>query len=55
MGNLQIWRGVELDDPKGILEGTGKKVRHIKFENMEDVKKPGVKSLLRQAIAKFSS
>ena len=53
--NLQIWRGVELDDLKGLLEGTGKKMRHIKFENMKDTKKSGVKSLLKQAIAKYST
>jgi hypothetical protein len=53
--NLQIWGGVELDDPKGLLEGTGKKMRHVKFENKKDLKKPGVKSLLKQAINKFSS
>ena len=28
--NLQIWDGSAIDDPHGLLEGTGKTMRHIK-------------------------
>lgn len=29
--NLQLTRGAELIDPKGIVEGTGKSMRHVKL------------------------
>lgn len=35
--NLAIMRGVELQDPAGILEGTGKTMRGIKFRSPEIV------------------
>lgn len=35
--NLQFWRGVELDDPEGLLEGTGKSIRHVKFRSPEEL------------------
>ena len=28
---LQLWVGAHLPDPAGIIEGTGKNLRHIKF------------------------
>lgn len=31
--------GVRLDDPKGLLEGTGKKIRHVKIRSAKDIKK----------------
>lgn len=31
--------GVRLDDPKGLLEGTGKKIRHVKIRTAKDIKK----------------
>ena len=27
--NLQLWRGIEIRDPQGRLEGSGLKMRHI--------------------------
>ena len=42
-------RGAALPDPGGLLEGTGKFVRHVKVRTMEDVKKPALKKLIVEA------
>ena len=42
-------RGADLADPDGLLEGTGKKARHVKLRNVADVDRPGVRTLLEEA------
>jgi hypothetical protein len=37
--NFGFWRGIDLTDPKGLLEGTGDRMRHMKIESAEDVDK----------------
>jgi hypothetical protein len=37
--------GASLDDPEGLLEGTGKNLRHVKLRTMEDLEKKGLKEL----------
>ncbi|MED5619782.1 DUF1801 domain-containing protein [Ideonella sp. BN130291] len=49
--NLGFYRGAMLDDPAGLLEGTGKGLRHIKLRSVEQAVQPAVIALLRQAIA----
>ena len=49
--NLGFNRGAELDDPEGLLEGTGKLIRHIRIEKPATLRKRGVQKLIRQAIA----
>src|SRR5260370_21822155 len=46
-------RGAALPDPKGLLEGTGKSVRHVKGRTVEDLKRPALKKLIVEA-AKFN-
>ena len=48
---LGIVGGADLPDPRQLLEGSGKRHRHIKFKNSKDVKRPGVKPLLRTAVS----
>jgi hypothetical protein len=43
--------GSELPDPKGLLEGDGKSIRHIPLTSMADLRKPGVKPLMRSALS----
>jgi hypothetical protein len=43
--------GSELPDPKGKLEGVGKKMRHVKLRTSADVADPAVAALLRAQIA----
>jgi hypothetical protein len=35
--NLQLADGVDLPDPAGILEGSGKRVRHVKVRSVDDL------------------
>jgi hypothetical protein len=47
--NLMFPRGVDLEDPQGLLEGSGKAMRHIKMLSDVDIDRPGVRALIRQA------
>jgi len=45
-----FWRGAELKDPKGILEG-GAVMRHLKITAPEAVDEKSIADLVRQAVA----
>jgi hypothetical protein len=47
--NLMFARGTQLDDPNGLLEGTGKLARHVKLRSREDIDGPAVRDLVVQA------
>ena len=47
--NLSFMYGAELDDPDGLLEGTGKLLRHIKIRSVDDLKVHAVRGLIEQA------
>ena len=47
--NLMFPRGVDLKDPKGLLEGSGKAMRHVKLLTPEDADTPAVRQLIAQA------
>jgi len=49
--NLSSWQGSALNDPKGLLEGTGKQMRHIKIFKVEDVGEESIKAYVREAVA----
>ena len=38
-------------DPEGLLEGTGRELRHLKLRNVSEVKSPSVVALVREAIS----
>jgi hypothetical protein len=44
--NLGFFRGTDLPDPNGLLEGTGKMLRHVKIKTPEDINKPGLRDLV---------
>jgi hypothetical protein len=44
-------RGASLKDPKGLLEGTGKRLRHVKIREAKDIKPKEFAALLKQAVA----
>lgn len=48
--NFGFWRGAELDDPKGLLEGSGKKMRHVRVESVKDIPTAALKNFIKQAI-----
>jgi hypothetical protein len=47
--NLGFPRGVDLDDPHGVLRGAGKAMRHIQVKRLSDLDRPELRVLLRQA------
>jgi hypothetical protein len=55
IGNYPRWvsvyffRGAEMDDPHGVLEGSGKSMRHVKLREPKDANSPALKRLIRQA------
>jgi hypothetical protein len=49
--NLQFADGVELEDPDGLVEGTGKRIRHVKFRSLADVERPAAHRLIDQQVA----
>ena len=46
---LGFIRGTSLPDPEGLLEGTGKNLRHVKIKTVDDLKRPGLSQLLKSA------
>jgi hypothetical protein len=49
--NLIFSKGTELPDPQGLLSGTGKRARHVRITSVEALKHPGVRELIRVAVA----
>jgi hypothetical protein len=47
--NLQFHSGSSLEDPFQLLEGTGKSMRHVKLAEPADLKRRGLRDLLREA------
>ena len=48
--NLEFANGIELLDPDGMLEGTGKKIRHVKIRNSEEIESKKLTNLIREAL-----
>jgi hypothetical protein len=46
---LAFFQWAELDDPDGLLEGTGKGMRHVKVVRVKDIRKHAVAALVRAA------
>ena len=53
--NLGFNDGATLDDPKGILEGAGNRIRHITVKTPEDIRRPEIRAYIRRARKKALS
>lgn len=49
--NLGFYKGADLPDPGGLLEGTGKKLRHVKIRDAAEVDDQGIRTLIQAALA----
>ena len=49
--NVGFFRGAELADPDGLLEGTGRRMRHVKITTREGVDGAALTALIRRAYA----
>ncbi len=47
---MGFFHGTEIEDPKNYLKGTGKKLRHIKFKNQNQIKDEYIIELVKKAI-----
>lgn len=47
--NLGFNHGATLADPKGILEGKGSRIRHIKIRAPEDLARPELRAYIKRA------
>ena len=48
--NFGFWRCVELDDPQGLLQGTGDKMRHVKLTSLQDIDDEAFTAFVNQAV-----
>jgi hypothetical protein len=48
--NLGIYDGASLPDPQGLLQGVGKRHRHVKITSQSDLEDPGLKKLIEAAL-----
>jgi hypothetical protein len=49
--NLQLADGALLPDPDGLIEGRGKRIRHVKVRSVEAAASPGVVAAIRAQLA----
>jgi hypothetical protein len=49
--SLFFFQGVELSDPDRLLKGTGNRIRHIVLRDARDLDLPGIRALMKQALA----
>jgi hypothetical protein len=49
--NLQLAAGALLPNPDGLIEGTGKRIRHVKVRSAAAAADPNVRSIVRAQIA----
>ncbi len=47
---LGLWQGALLPNPDGLIEGTGKRMRHVKLRSVEDLEAPALGGIIRQAV-----
>ncbi len=48
--NFGFWRGVDLKDPKGLLQGSGDKMRHVKLTGTDDIDTTAFSDFIVQAV-----
>ena len=49
--NLQLADGAVLPDPEGLIEGTGKRIRHVKVRSVEAASAPGLRAVIEAQLA----
>lgn len=47
--SLGFSMGADMSDPAGLLQGTGKRQRHVKIKNAEELQRPALRALLQEA------
>ena len=47
--NLGFYKGASLPDPEGLLEGTGKGLRHVRIRSASDIRENALRGLVEEA------
>ena len=47
--NLHFYKGAKMEDPSGLLEGSGKELRHVKIRTSEDIQQDAIIQLVQEA------
>jgi hypothetical protein len=45
-----FWRGTELNDPDGVLEGAGDRMKHVKIHGLDDIDEGRFSAWIREAV-----
>jgi hypothetical protein len=53
--NLQLADGAELANPGGLIEGTGKRIRHVKVRSAEAAGDPRLLAIVREQLERRES
>ena len=48
--NFGFFNGADLTNPKGLIEGAGARMRHVKVRTMEDIRPEVFASLVQEAV-----
>ena len=48
--NFFLFHGAELDDPDGLIEGTGRSMRHVKLRSASDIRPQQFKAFIKQSL-----
>ena len=48
--NIGFWRGTEMTDKHGLLDGEGDRMRHVKVASVKDIKKGAITDYTKQAV-----
>jgi hypothetical protein len=49
--NFGFWRGAEFTDPKGLLKGSGTRMRHVELRGPADIDTSTLQAMVRTAVA----
>jgi hypothetical protein len=49
--NLQLADGVDLPNPEGRIEGTGKRIRHVKVRTVAEASEPWLRAAIASQVA----
>jgi hypothetical protein len=49
--SLQLADGVDLPDPDGLIEGTGKRIRHVKVRSLGAARSPALRAIADAQVA----
>jgi hypothetical protein len=47
--HLGFYYGADLNDPDGLLKGSGKDLRHIKIASLDELKPAAIRDIVEQA------